>query len=144
MTAKQYLKQIRKLDNLIATKLELLEKMRAMSTSVSQTFEPNKIKNKNLRNKTEDLIIKIVDLEREITDDIDRLVDLKRAILQKIDKLENKDYIRILIKRYLLDRTWEQIAVEMKYSFRHVIRMHGHALREFEKILREEEEEGEE
>ena len=45
MTAKQYLKQIRKLDNLISTKLELLEKMRTMSTSVSQTFEPNKIKN---------------------------------------------------------------------------------------------------
>lgn len=141
MTAKQYLKQIRKLDNLIATKLELLEKMRAMSTSVSQTFEPNKInkiKNKKLRNKTEDLIIKIVDLEREITDDIDRLVDLKRAILQKIDKLENKDHIRILIKRYVLYKTWEQIAVEMKYSFRHVTRMHGHALQEFEKILREE------
>lgn len=144
MTAKQYLKQIKKLDNLINTKLELLEKMRSMSTSVSQIFEPNKIKNKNLRNKTEDLIIKIVDLEREITDDIDRLVDLKRAILQKIDKLENKDYIRILIKRYVLYKTWEQIAVEMKYSFRHVIRMHGHALQEFEKILREEEEEGEE
>ena len=138
MTAKQYLKQIRKLDNLIATKLELLEKMRAMSTSVSQTFEPNKIKNKKLRNKTEDLIIKIVDLEREITDDIDRLVDLKRAILQKIDKLENKDHIRILIKRYVLYKTWEQIAVEMNYSFRHVTRIHGHALQEFEKILREE------
>lgn len=38
----------------------------------------------------------------------------------------------VLIRRYLMGRTWEQIAVDMDYNYRSVLKIHGRALRSFE------------
>ena len=37
----------------------------------------------------------------------------------------------VLIRRYLMGKAWEQIAVEMNYTYRHVTRLHGTALQSF-------------
>ena len=43
-----------------------------------------------------------------------------------------QDGAEVLIRRYLMGRTWEQIAVEMNYNYRSVLKIHGRALRSFE------------
>lgn len=133
MTAKQYLRQVKRLDNIINAKLEQIEKLRAMSINISRVMSPDKVHSQENRSKTEKIIVKIIDLEREVTNDIDRLVDLKREIMQKIDAMEDDNYKVLLTLRYLNFKTWEEIAVEMDYTFQWVHQLHKRALIEFER-----------
>lgn len=45
-------------------------------------------------------------------------------------------YHRLLTMKYLSYATWEEIAVEINYTWRHTIRLHGEALKEMERILK--------
>lgn len=69
----------------------------------------------------------------ELEDTIDRRVDaltaVKQEILTAIAGLEDPRYRTLLTERYVNFRTWEEIAVEMHYSFRRVTQLHGEALR---------------
>ena len=54
-----------------------------------------------------------------------------KEIYDRIHKMQDGAEKEVLIRRYLMGRTWEQIAVEMNYTYRHVTRLHGAALRSF-------------
>lgn len=55
-----------------------------------------------------------------------------REIRQQIEMVPDAIEQEILSRRYLIGQSWEKIAVEMKYSYRHVTKLHGHALNHFE------------
>jgi len=55
-----------------------------------------------------------------------------KEIYDRIHKMQDGAEKEVLIRRYLMGRTWEQIAVEMDYSYRWVLRLHGRALKNFE------------
>lgn len=55
-----------------------------------------------------------------------------QEIRQKIGMVSDAIEQEILSRRYLIGQSWEKIAVEMKYSYRHVTKLHGHALNHFE------------
>lgn len=134
MNAKQYLRQIRRLDNIINAKLEQVEMLRAMTTRMTTKLSSDKVQESNIPDKMPTLICKIVDLEKEITNDIDKLIDLKTEVMRKIDSIQNDDYRLLLTLRYLNFKTWEQIAVEMGFTFQWVHELHKRALIEFEKV----------
>src|SRR5690606_7789663 len=125
--------QVKRLDNIINAKLEQIEKLRAMSINISRVMSTDNIRSQENRSRIEKILVKIIDLEREVTNDIDRLVDLKREIMQKIDAMEDANYKVLLTLRYLNFKTWEEIAVEMGYTFQWVHQLHKRALIEFEK-----------
>ena len=54
-----------------------------------------------------------------------------KEIHDRIHQMQDGAEKEVLIRRYLMGRTWEQIAVEMDYTYRHVTRLHGAALRSF-------------
>lgn len=47
--------------------------------------------------------------------------------------MEDENTYNILFARYIEKKTFEVIATEMKYSWRQVVRLHGTALKQFEK-----------
>lgn len=55
-----------------------------------------------------------------------------KEIHGRIHKMQDGAEKEVLIRRYLMGRTWEQIAVEMDYNYRSVLKIHGRALRSFE------------
>lgn len=55
-----------------------------------------------------------------------------KEIHDRIHKMQEGAEKEVLIRRYLMGRTWEQIAVEMNYSYRFVLKIHGKALGNFE------------
>ena len=55
-----------------------------------------------------------------------------REIRQQIGMVPDAIEQEILSRRYLIGQSWEKIAVEMKYSYRHVTKLHGYALNHFE------------
>ena len=55
-----------------------------------------------------------------------------KEIHDRIYQMQDGAEKEVLIRRYLMGRTWEQIAVEMDYNYRWVLRLHGRALKNFE------------
>ena len=138
MTPRQYLDQAYRLDERIKSKLKQLANLKALATHVTSMLNDVCIQKSHNNHKMEDTILKIYEQENEIDRDIDRLVDLKGEIRHVIDGVQNIQYRFILEKRYLLFESWEKIANDLHLSVQHVFRLHNEALREIDKIIKDE------
>ena len=128
MSTKDYLSQAYRIDQRINSKLSQVMCLRDLLSKATGTLSgAPKAATPNLHS-MEDTIAKMVDLENEINEDIDALVDLKAEIMRRIKRVENTEYQTILELRYLCFKRWEDIAVELGYTQRHMLRMHDLAL----------------
>ena len=66
---------------------------------------------------------------------IDEQIAMKSEILQTIMKLSDRRHRLILMEYYIEMKTFEQVAVDMNYSWRQIMNIHGHALKEVERCL---------
>lgn len=82
-------------------------------------------------------VAEIVDLENDISEMISQALECRRQITTEISNLQNKNQYDVLYKRYVLRKDWNLICVEMGYSFRNVMSIHGKALKSFEKLFGE-------
>ena len=73
-------------------------------------------------------VAKIIELEQEMDRRTDDLVDKRREIERCIDATPDAAERRLLKLRYIDDMKWERIALEMSYTQRQVLRIHGNAL----------------
>jgi DNA-directed RNA polymerase specialized sigma subunit len=134
MTAKEYLRQYLDADRAINAKLEQISKLRALATKTTQTLQPDKVQSSN-ENKTEKVIAKIVDLENEVNAEIDRLVNIKTQVEDVIRQVPDATQRIVLERRYILGETWEQIAVDLHYSYMQICRIHGKALQKVKDVI---------
>lgn len=135
MNAKEYLSQAVWLDRMIDSKLEQLEMLKSLAMKVTSSFTKEKISGGNIeKSKMESTMVKVIDLEHEINADIDRLVNLKKDIQDTINKMDDINQQLLLELRYLSGKGWDEIAASMGYDPRTVYRIHGKALKEFEKM----------
>jgi DNA-directed RNA polymerase specialized sigma subunit len=129
MTIKEYLNQARMLDKRIDSKLEQVERLRALAERTT-TVLSSQPKGAGGANRTEYCIERIWQLEKEVTEDIDILVDMRQDIRGAIEGMENDRYKLLMECRYLCGNTWEQIAEKMEIEVRWVYELHGRALQE--------------
>lgn len=140
--AKAYLKRIRLYDSHINNKMEELERLKAMVTKITQTLRDDAGGGSRSQDKVGDAVSRMVDLQAELNAEINRYVDSKAEIRNALNKIQKQRYFDVLYKRYVLFKTWQQIADEMGYEdIRNVYRLHGRALLAFNRILCEEKEE---
>ena len=132
MTAKEYLRQLKTLDNVINAKLLEKERMRALATKVTSNLS-ERVQGSGSGG-IENTIIKITELEIQINADIDKLVDLKAEATQIIDSLEDNKNKAVLSMYYVSNLTFEQVAEYTDVSPRWVRKLHGKALKKFEEI----------
>ena len=137
MTAKEYLQQIYRLNELIEHDQREIELLRALITNVSIPNVKNERVDGGIDNhdKIGDIIANIDEYERKLNNEIDRYVDLRNEVHGKIMKVKNNDARLILFYRYMEFMKWEEIAVTMHYTFQWVHVLHKRALQDFEKIL---------
>ena len=129
MTAKQYLKQARYLDERINTKIAQVSSLHDLATKATSTLSDMPGSPTRNTHRMEDIIIKILMLENEINTDIDKLVDLKDEILSVINGVDDSDSRLILEKRYINLEAWEDIAIALNTSIPNIYRLHDKALR---------------
>lgn len=132
MNAKQYLRQLRRLDHIVQSKLDQVESLRSLAEKITHVPKTVSVQKSIPQDKMLELMPKIVDLEKEINRDIDDLLDLKIKIRREIDSIDNDDYKLLLMLRYVNFKTWEEIAVEMGYTYQWVHVLHSRALIYFE------------
>lgn len=141
MTAKEYLQQIELYDIQIKNKLDEIADLRAMAMNITSTLRPDGGTAKGgVSDKVGNTVAKIVDMEAEINDAIDTFVDLKREISLTLDQIADPDELRLLHLRYFQYMPWEEIAVEMGYTYRNVCYIHSRALQSVSKLLESREE----
>ena len=129
MTAKQYLKQARYLDERINTKIAQVSSLHDLATNATSTLSDMPGSPTRNTHRMEDIIIKILMLENEINADIDHLVDLKDEILSVIKAVDDEECRLLLEKRYLNFEQWEDIAAEMCTGVKNIYRLHDKALK---------------
>lgn len=67
---------------------------------------------------------------------IEKLEQTRAEILQVIGQVEDNTLATLLTEYYVNDKTWEEVAVHMQYSWRWTMKLHGKALRAVEAILK--------
>ena len=131
--AKDYFAQIRKTDRLIQRLKGTVATLRSGLTSQNYELKPDKVQSSGAKNPLESTMIKILDLERQITARIDELVSMKQEAFDRIRNVPDFDQQNILIGRYIQLKEWDDIAAELSFSPKWVLKLHGKALLEFYK-----------
>ena len=75
------------------------------------------------------------DFAAQVDAQIDKLIDIKQEIAAVIAEVPDTTLRTLLTKRYLNFEKWEKIAVDLNYSWRQVMRLHGQALRAAEPLI---------
>lgn len=133
MTAKEYLRSIKELNNSINTKQRVLDGLRKDRGKLcGVSYDGIKVNTSTKSDPTE-IIDKIDKLEREINSDIDRLVDLKTEVQQKIEKVYNIKFINLLTDVYINGCTLWELSENIGKSYETVKGWHGEALQIFRK-----------
>ena len=133
MTAKEYLRQYRRLKTDIDSKTEQLEELRELAKSVSHSSGSSG--SGGTSDKVGKTVAKIIDMDNEISCQIDKLLELKKEIEGTISKVDDSTFIQLLTLRYVNGHTFEKIAFEMNYCYMQICRLHGKALEAVEKML---------
>ena len=58
--------------------------------------------------------------------------------IKQIEGIKEETFYCVLFSRYVENKTFEKIAIDMQYSFRQITRLHGKALLAFDKMYGEE------
>ncbi len=132
METKEYLQQIGRYDRLINNKLVELAQYRSMACSVSAVKNDERVQSSPSYDTMDKIVSKIEQMENEIDMLVDRYIDNKRTIISQIDSMSDEMTYQILFSRYVEQKTFEKMAIEMNYCYKQIIRRHGKALQEFE------------
>lgn len=135
MTAKEYLLQVRRKEAIIKRLNCDKENLREILYSIGGTEEGDKVQMSRNNDRFGSIFAKIDEKDCQISEALGELIDFKVKVSDEISALSNPKYIELLHKRYIQFHSFEQIAVDMGYSYRYVTKMHGYALLEFGKKI---------
>ena len=139
MNAKEYLGQAYRLDQRINSKLQQVESLRSLTRKVTASYDGETVFHTRNVTSLEDTIFRLMEAEEELNRQIDELVVLKMDISRMINRVRNESLRLILEKRYLCFLQWDQIAAEMHYSRRWVLKRHARAVEVVDKLMSESE-----
>ena len=138
MKAKAYLKQIKFMDAKINTRLEEVTRLQTLATKTTSVMGGERVQASTSQQKMADCVTRIVALKDEINAEIDRFVNRKQETLKIMDEHCDPDCINLLYSRYFQYKPWEQIAVELNYTYKWVSGgLHQRALSQVQKGLDE-------
>lgn len=127
MTTKEWLNRGWKLDKEIDALLSEQRRAFDIACSTTTSLTQDKVQTSQ-SNSAENKFINYANYSKMIDVRIDELYAIKQEILQAINTVDDSTYRTLLIERYVNFKTWEQIAVDMNYCWRQIMRLHGQAL----------------
>lgn len=123
---------------MINNKLVEIQQLRDLALGISSISTGERVQSTPDFDKIGSKMAKIDELEKNLDETIDKYVDLKNRIIGQIESMEDEITYNILFSRYIEKKQFELIAIEMEYSWRQIIRLHGKALNQFEEKFGEE------
>lgn len=124
------MKSIKMLDAKINADIEHVDFLLSLATRITPMMGGERVQSSGSQHKMEDTVVKIVELKQEITEEIDAYIDRREVARKLINQYCDTDCVKLLTVRYLGKynpmttkqefMTWEQIAVEMGYTYQWV------------------------
>lgn len=106
-----------------------LQELRATGTRITPSYSVEAAGGgDNNTSKPEQAALAIYELEQEINAKIEQQCAAVRETYRLIDLLDDELLKLVMIKRYASHKPWEEIAVEMGYSWQWVHKLHSNAL----------------
>ena len=141
MKAIEFLRQVDKLDRLIANKLIEKERWKALAMGTSVSTEGERVQSSGSKQRMQDAVCRYISIEEEINKHIDELVRIKQNIIFTIEQLPTNEYDilhKVYIQHIKLHKVAENWEGEAK-SLTSVKKIHRKALSSLQKILDERE-----
>lgn len=135
MTPKEYLQQYRDAVRRASAAQDHLAELRTMAERITPNYGSSGGGTHQTVDKLGADVARIVDAESRVSDELEMLEATEREVISTINKVEDGTLHTLLYERYINGKTFEQIAVEMDYSWRQTIRLHGAALNSVRSIL---------
>jgi DNA-directed RNA polymerase specialized sigma subunit len=126
LTTKEWLSRATNIDKEIG---RLLRERRAAwdrAVSVTSRLNANNVSGTKDPHKYDTLVA----YENLIDAKVDELYAIKQEIMAAINNVQDSTLRALLTERYINGKKWEQIAIDLNYSWRQIIRLHGRALQE--------------
>ena len=134
MRAKEYLREIRRLEICCRQKREEIEILRDQATCLrSVEIQHDKIQTTPDGQGFTRFIDRAAEMEAELTADLERLQEIRHERIQMIQRLDNAEYIDLLYMYYVLNKSMSYIADYIGHELSYTYNMHLAALEEFEK-----------
>ena len=138
MKAIDYLKKIGVLDAQINNDIDEIAQLEALATKTTSVMGGERVQASASQDKMADCVVKIAELKERLSEEILALLDYKNEVRQVISNVCDANCCSLLHKRYFLGRKWEEIAVEMGYTYQWVSDgLHQRALAQVQKVLDE-------
>ena len=132
MTAKEYLNRIRFISAGLRVKEQELQQLELDLYAIRSVDTSRERIDGGIPVSMADKVARIRDMQIVINKEWDQLLDLRKEARDQIMQLEDGRFRAVLTERYLNNKRWEQIAVDMNYTYRNIIKIHGKALQQFE------------
>ena len=137
--ARKWLGRARSINREIEGLLEEKDEARAQLLRITQSYNSDGAQStKDPHGKFE----RLLDYELRIDRKVDELVRVKSEIMDAISNLEDGRHRCVLWNYYIRGKSLEEIAVKMHYSYRQIKRFHRQAAADVQKMLTEEETDG--
>ena len=142
MTAKEYLRQIKRLEIKIDQRRQ--ERDRLLSDAMgngSPRLSRDRVQTSVSGDTMGEKLAECADIQKEIDALIKKLVADRHRIIGEIHMLTDARYIQILYLHYVEGKRLEDVAEMMvktngePYSYDHIASLHGMALQEFDRII---------
>lgn len=134
MKAKEFLRQVKKLDKLIENKMIEIQQWKDVADNTTAVLTGERVKSSHNPQKIADAIGRYVDLERELQEDINNLILAKKRVLKVIEQLDALEY-DILHKLYVQHYTLWDVADKYNRTYSWVTTIHGQAVKKVQEIL---------
>jgi len=131
MTAKQYLRQVRDLNEDIEIAQRYYERcMRDIALLKSPRLDGDRVQSSGSGNGFTVQVERLIDLQQDLNKRIDRFINVRDKIYRQIAGMPSP-HKELLWKRYIEYKSLENIAEELNYSYQWARELHGIALKAF-------------
>jgi predicted methyltransferase MtxX (methanogen marker protein 4) len=133
MTAKEYLNGVRNQNYVLKQAEKELNALRGDIISIHAGSLSEKVSGTK-ESDLADTYIRVEKYERRVTSEWNKLIDMRMQAKAMIAALADEREQAVLYARYINCLGWEIIALDMHYSWRGVFKLHGKALKSFERV----------
>ena len=139
MTAKQYLSNYKRIEGKYKTALEDYRNIENEMVSIKSPSFEERVQTSTKNDPIGEIVVKLETEKGKIGMDIvkfrTQMINIRNQI-EAMDKVDN-DYYVILLLKYVLYKDWKFICDSMSVSRTQANRVHGLALKEFDRIFSE-------
>jgi hypothetical protein len=137
MDAKEYLRQVEKLDLRIKNKLIEQQQWRDIALGITANMDGERVQSSGTKSKMADAIDKCVDMGAEIDSLVDNLIEIKKEVIQTIERLDSATEYDLLHRRYIQGMDLQEIADHYGKEYGWATTTHGRALKNVQALLDE-------